>query len=175
MEQDREKDVANQVVRIDEFDEWLTCQRYSAVGCNRGPSVRLGFYRKVPPSLRRAAQDFQRSIRGTIIDKNKLPTKRASLSAYLLERGALKGLVVVVDIRRGISDLDQTLIDMIGDSLALHVLLTKSDKLSSSLRQRAIDAAAARLAGPRQSLSSLSVVTRAGLTELEQVCREWLA
>ena len=43
------------------------------------------------------------------------------LTAYLLRRSALRGLVIVVDIRRGISDLDQALIDMIGDSLPLHI------------------------------------------------------
>ena len=60
------------------------------------------------------------------------------LSAFLLERQALKGLVIVVDIRRGISDLDQALIDMIGGRLPLHILLTKSDKLSRSSVQKMI-------------------------------------
>ncbi len=96
------------------------------------------------------------------------------LSAYLLERRALRGLVIVVDIRRGISDLDQALIDMMGDSLPLHILLTKSDKLSRSARQKAVDATARRLDPAYQSLSTLSVVDRDGIEALEKVCRDWL-
>ena len=96
------------------------------------------------------------------------------LSAYLLERQALRGLVVVVDIRRGISDLDQALIDMLGGGLPLHVLLTKADKLSRSARQRAVVATEKKLDGPQQSLSTLSVVDRDGVEALENVCRNWL-
>ncbi len=96
------------------------------------------------------------------------------LSTYLLERRALRGLVIVVDIRRGISDLDQALIDMMGDSLPLHILLTKSDKLSRSARQRAIGATASQLDPARQSLSTLSVIDRDGIEALEKVCRGWL-
>ena len=96
------------------------------------------------------------------------------LTAFLLERQALKGLVIVVDIRRGISELDQALIDMMGNSLPLHVLLTKSDKLSRSAINKAIADTRARLVGPEQSVSTLSVLNRQGLESLEQVCRKWL-
>ncbi len=96
------------------------------------------------------------------------------LSTYLLERQALRGLVVVVDIRRGISDLDRALIDMLGDSLPLHILLTKSDKLSRSARQRAVKATEKQLGGSQQSLSTLSVVDRDGIEALENICRYWL-
>jgi len=96
------------------------------------------------------------------------------LTAFLLERQALKGLVIVVDIRRGISELDQALIDMMGNSLPLHVLLTKSDKLSRSAINKAVADTMARLIGPEQSVSALSVLNRQGLESLEQVCRKWL-
>ena len=96
------------------------------------------------------------------------------LSTFLLQRQALKGLVIVVDIRRGISDLDQALIDMMNDSLPLHILLTKSDKLSRSAIKRAVADTQARLTAPDQSVSTLSTLNRQGLESLEQVCREWL-
>ena len=96
------------------------------------------------------------------------------LSSFLLERKCLRGLVVVVDIRRGIGELDQALIDMIGDDLALHVLLTKSDKLSQARVREALDKAAKRLQGPHHSLSCLSVPERSGVEQLEQRCRDWL-
>ena len=96
------------------------------------------------------------------------------LTAFLLERQALKGLVIVVDIRRGIIELDQGLIDMLGDSLPLHILLTKSDKLSRSAILKAVTDTEARLVGLEQSVSTLSTLNRQGLESLEQVCRKWL-
>jgi GTP-binding protein len=96
------------------------------------------------------------------------------LSTFLLERRALRGLVIVVDIRRGISDLDQALIDMMNGSLPLHILLTKSDKLSRSAIKRAVAQTQAQLTSPGQSVSTLSTLNRQGLESLERVCRDWL-
>ena len=96
------------------------------------------------------------------------------LSRFLLERNALKGLVIVVDIRRGISDLDQALIDMAGDTLALHILLTKSDKLSRAGVIKAVTQTQTRLKGTQHSVSTLSTLNRLGLDQLEQKCRGWL-
>jgi GTP-binding protein len=96
------------------------------------------------------------------------------LTVFLLERQALQGLVIVVDIRRGISDLDQGLIDMLDDSLPLHILLTKADKLSRSAALKVVAATEARLANQNQSVSTLSILTRQGLEPLEKVCRQWL-
>ncbi len=97
------------------------------------------------------------------------------LSTFLLQRQALRGLVIVVDIRRGISDLDRALVKMMNDSLPLHILLTKSDKLSRSAIKRAVANTETRLTAPDQSVSTLSTLNRQGLESLEQVCREWLA
>jgi len=96
------------------------------------------------------------------------------LTAYLLERQALMGLVIVVDIRRGIGDLDRGLINMIAGSLPVHILLTKSDKLSRAATQKAMATARAELSGTDQSVSTLSILTRQGLESLEQKCLEWL-
>ena len=96
------------------------------------------------------------------------------LSTFLLQRQALKGLVIVVDIRRGITQLDQALIDMMANSLPLHILLTKSDKLSRAGIQKSVIEARARLVGPEQSVSTLSTLNRQGLEELELKCRQWL-
>ncbi len=96
------------------------------------------------------------------------------LSTFLLQRVALRGLVIVVDIRRGISDMDQALIDMVGSSLALHILLTKSDKLSRSAVRRAVEQAQEKLGNDRHSVSSLSALNLVGLDELERKCGQWL-
>ncbi|MDH5353736.1 MAG: ribosome biogenesis GTP-binding protein YihA/YsxC [Gammaproteobacteria bacterium] len=96
------------------------------------------------------------------------------LTTYLLHREALKGLVIVVDIRRGISELDQGLIDMIGDSLPLHILLTKSDKLSKGAARDEILKVQKNIGSDNLSVSSLSVLTKQGLEQLEARCASWL-
>ena len=95
------------------------------------------------------------------------------LSTFLLSRQALRGLVIVVDIRRGISELDQALIEMVGP-LALHILLTKSDKLSRNGIRQALLHAQSQLGGAGQSVSTLSIQTRQGVDQLEQRCGAWL-
>ena len=109
----------------------------------------------------------------------KVPKKRRThwnqiLSAYFLQREALKGLVVVVDIRRGIGPLDWELIEMVGSDLALHILLTKSDKLSRSAVKTEILKARGQINQGRHTVSSLSSLNQQGLDQLEQRCAEWL-
>ena len=55
------------------------------------------------------------------------------LTGYLLGRHCLKALVIVVDIRRGLVDLDGALIEMMADELPLHILLTKSVVLKTEV------------------------------------------
>jgi GTP-binding protein len=96
------------------------------------------------------------------------------LSDYLLQREALKGLVIVVDIRRGISDLDQALIDMVGSTIPVHILLAKSDKLSRSAVKKEIMRTEQLMNQVQHSVSSLSTLNRQGLEQLEQRCSSWL-
>lgn len=96
------------------------------------------------------------------------------LSSFLLERNALKGLVIVVDIRRGITDLDQALFDMVESTLPIHVLLTKSDKLSRSAVKNQIKRTQQQIAHTQHTVSSLSTLNRQGLEQLEQRCKQWL-
>ena len=97
------------------------------------------------------------------------------LSTFLLKRQALRGLVVVVDIRRGISDFDQALIDMMDNTVPLHILLTKSDKLGRNAIHKVVTQTRAQLVAPQQTVSTLSIQTGHGLDLLEQKCGEWLA
>ena len=96
------------------------------------------------------------------------------MSGFLLQRKALRGLVVVVDIRRGIGDLDQALIDLVGSAIPIHLLLTKSDKLARSAVKKEIIRTEQRMHQDQYSVSSLSTLNRQGLDQLEQRCREWL-
>jgi len=64
---------------------------------------------------------------------------------------------------------------MMGHSLPLHILLTKSDKLSRNGVRQALAKTQSQFRGAEQSVSTLSVQTRQGLELLEQKCSEWLS
>jgi len=52
------------------------------------------------------------------------------LQEYFESRQSLRGLILVVDIRRQLTDFDRQMIEFAGSvSLPVHVLLTKADKL----------------------------------------------
>ena len=56
-----------------------------------------------------------------------------NLAHYLEVRESLKGLVLLMDIRHPLKDLDQMMIDWaLNRELPVHILLTKADKLSRS-------------------------------------------
>ena len=60
------------------------------------------------------------------------------LQSYFENRQSLRGLFLVVDIRRGITDFDQQMLALAGSAeLPVHILLTKADKLK---RGQAINA-----------------------------------
>ena len=53
------------------------------------------------------------------------------VSNYLESRGSLNGVVLIVDIRRGIGEMDRMFLDFfLPLNKTLHILLTKSDKLN---------------------------------------------
>lgn len=55
------------------------------------------------------------------------------LGYYLRERQALKGLVVIMDVRRPLTEADRELLDWFAPTgKPVHILLTKADKLSRS-------------------------------------------
>ncbi|MDP3267936.1 MAG: ribosome biogenesis GTP-binding protein YihA/YsxC, partial [Legionella sp.] len=56
-----------------------------------------------------------------------------NLAHYLEVRESLKGLVLLMDVRHPLKDLDQMMIDWsLNRQLPVHILLTKADKLSRS-------------------------------------------
>ncbi len=97
-----------------------------------------------------------------------------TLSNYLLERKSLTGLIIVVDIRRGISDLDWGLIDLVDSQIPIHILLTKADKLKSSARQKALKTAISETNEEGISVSLFSASNGMGLDEFEGNCMRLL-
>ena len=100
---------------------------------------------------------------------------RKSLEAYLSTRASLAGLVVTMDIRRGITPLDDTLLRWLEPrELPVAVLLTKADKLSRSAaiaQERALQKAV----GPAVELTRFSALTGDGVPEAQAWIEAWLS
>ena len=100
-----------------------------------------------------------------------------TLSAYLQTRSSLCGLALVMDARHALTERDELMLAWFRPTgRPIHVLLTKSDKLTRS-------AAAATLARVRQRLRALggnytaqlfSSLARTGIEEAEAVFAGWL-
>jgi GTP-binding protein len=100
---------------------------------------------------------------------------RRSLETYLRERSSLVGLVVTMDIRRGMTRLDEQLLRWLEPrELPVGVLLTKADKLSRAAGVEIERRLAAELE-PGVRLARFSAVTGDGVAEAQAWIKEWLA
>jgi GTP-binding protein len=99
---------------------------------------------------------------------------RKSLEVYLSQRQSLAGLVMTMDIRRGMTPLDEQLLRWLEPrELPVAILLTKADKLSRSAgitQQRALAAGLA----PSVKLARFSALTNDGVAEAQAWIEEWL-
>jgi GTP-binding protein len=97
------------------------------------------------------------------------------LGDALLERESFAAMVLVVDVRRGVGDLDLGMIEWAGlPPEALHVLLTKADKLPSGQAKKALREAEAALAG-QASCQLFSALKGTGLEEGRSALRRLMA
>ncbi len=102
---------------------------------------------------------------------------QVALSRYLVHREALRGLVIVMDIRHPLTDSDWTLIDLQQQgSAALHVLLTKSDKISRNLGKQTLERVRRELeeAGVEATLQDFSALKQTGVDDVHAVLDGWL-
>ena len=100
------------------------------------------------------------------------------LDKWFQTREALRGLVVVMDIRHPLKDYD---LQMLGYAmrrgLPAHALLTKADKLSRGAAGNTVQAVRRQLAaswGDSIGVQAFSGETRAGVEELRKVVAGWL-
>ena len=88
-------------------------------------------------------------------------------------RASLKGLFLIVDARRGLTEGDTGLIEWAAPDQRVHVLLSKADKLTRSEAARALHTAADQLAG-RATLQLFSAVEGTGVREAQETLLGWL-
>ncbi|NMP30649.1 YihA family ribosome biogenesis GTP-binding protein [Thalassotalea sp. M1531] len=101
-----------------------------------------------------------------------------ALGEYLEKRDCLKGLVVLMDIRHPLKDLDQDLIEWAVDSdLPVLCLLTKCDKLSQGKKSAEVLKVQKTLAALKGDIKvqAFSSLKRTGYDQATQVISNWFA
>ena len=96
------------------------------------------------------------------------------INAYLESRGCLAGLVLIVDIRRCLTEPDRQLLNWCENkNLPVHILLNKADKISRSAGRQALESVSQDL-GENSGVQLFSAAKKQGLDELCRVLDEWL-
>ncbi|MCC6136088.1 MAG: ribosome biogenesis GTP-binding protein YihA/YsxC [Candidatus Contendobacter sp.] len=114
-------------------------------------------YAKVPDAIRRHWQEL--------------------LERYLRERAALRGLLLLMDIRHPLTELDRQMLDCCAvRQLPVHILLTKADKLSRGAAAAARQQVKKSLRAdyPQASVQLFAAPTSQGRDEAYQWLDEWL-
>lgn len=92
----------------------------------------------------------------------------------LRPRQSLKGLFLVVDSRRGLSQGDLELIEWADPSRRrIHVLLSKADKLTRAEGMK-IQAAAVKELGDRATVQLFSALRRVGIEDAQDRLQSWI-
>ena len=87
------------------------------------------------------------------------------ISEYLKYRQTLKGVILIIDIRRGLMELDHAFLDFyLPLNKPLHVLLTKSDKLKKQARKKSFDSVQS-IVGSVASVQLFSSLKKSGSEE----------
>jgi len=101
------------------------------------------------------------------------------IGPYLSKREQLAGLVVIMDIRRPLTDLDLRLIDWFRPTgRPIHILLSKADKVSRQEQTKILRSVKAELAtwggAELYSVQLFSSLKKTGVEEAEGVLAGWL-
>jgi GTP-binding protein len=101
------------------------------------------------------------------------------IGPYLSKREQLAGLIVIMDSRRPLTDLDLRLIDWFRPTgRPIHILLSKADKLSRQEQTKTLRSVKAELAtwgdAALYSVQLFSSLKKAGVEEAEAVLAGWL-
>jgi GTP-binding protein len=91
----------------------------------------------------------------------------------LRTRASLRGLFVIVDSRRGLTEAEETLLAWAAPGQRVHVLLSKADKLNRSEAAAVLRAAAATLAG-RATTQLFSALEGTGVEQAQDTLAAWL-
>lgn len=92
---------------------------------------------------------------------------------YLQRRDQLRGVVLIMDCRRPLTEFDKQLLAWgAAGGLTFHLLLTKADKLGRSAQQASLLGVRRDL--PQHSAQLFSALTRQGVEQAQAKIAEWL-
>lgn len=100
------------------------------------------------------------------------------LADYLVSRPSIAGVVLLIDIRRGITKHDYGLVDWIAQAKRpVLILLTKADKLPYGQRQKAIMAIRKEVSSQLGDVETIafSATNRIGLDEANEKILNWIS
>ena len=91
----------------------------------------------------------------------------------LRDRESLRGLFMIVDSRRGLTEGDEALLSWASPSVHVHVLLSKADKLNRSEGIKVLRETKAALTD-RATAQLFSVPAKTGIDEAQRTLAAWL-
>jgi len=103
---------------------------------------------------------------------------RNLLEHYLTRRQALIGLVLIMDARRPLTDLDRNMVNWFGPTgKPIHCLLTKADKLTRQEQAKVLRAVRAEVAEAGSPITAqlFSSLKKTGVEEASAAIAAWLA
>ena len=101
----------------------------------------------------------------------------ALMESYLLQRETLCGLVLVMDIRHPLTDIDWTMINWSNHyQLPLYILLTKADKISKNQRIKTLTKVSSSLErqGMELGVQVFSATKQIGVKQAQEKLSAWL-
>ena len=99
------------------------------------------------------------------------------LAAYLAQRSIICGLVLIMDARRPLTELDWQMLEWFGPTgKPIHILLTKADKLTRTEAAKVLQATRSELTpwADQVSVQLFSSLKKTGADEAEKVIGSWL-
>lgn len=108
---------------------------------------------------------------------------RSLMQDYFRDRKSLAGVVLIVDIRRGLGEFDRQMLDWaMSSGCPVHILLTKSDKLKRGgvakvvlETEQALAKDYAANATASLSLQAFSSLKHDGIEDARDILRDWLS
>lgn len=111
------------------------------------------------------------------VSKSQQKNWQAAMTQYLVSRDSLQGLILVMDIRHPLTDSDWQLIELQQRGHAgLHILLTKSDKLSKNQVAKSVSSVQSKLsdADVEATLQDFSALKKQGIEDVHSILDLWL-
>lgn len=96
------------------------------------------------------------------------------MTEYILNRESLAGIVLLMDIRHPLTELDRAMLDLaVAGDREVHIVLSKADKVKTGIRKKTLSEMNKALRGLTVpwSIQTLSATKKEGVKELQdQIC-----